>query len=60
MAHRTDIENPVSGERITFLQTAHDTGGEKLEIGEPAPTATCPVAHVQPGQEERFHVPRAR
>ena len=26
------IENPVSGERITFLKTSRDTGGEKLEI----------------------------
>ena len=26
------IDNPVSGERITFIQTAADTGGELLEF----------------------------
>ena len=51
------IENPVSGERITFLQTAHDTGGEKLEIElELSPDGHVPGAHVHPEQEERFHV----
>jgi quercetin dioxygenase-like cupin family protein len=51
------IENPVSGERITFLQTARDTGGEKLEIEmELAPEGQVPGAHVHPEQEERFHV----
>lgn len=51
------IENPVSGERITFLQTARDTGGEKLEIEmELAPDGSVPGAHVHPEQEERFHV----
>jgi hypothetical protein len=40
------IHNPVSGERITFLQTSRDTNGEKLEIElspdghVPAPTCT--------------------
>jgi quercetin dioxygenase-like cupin family protein len=51
------IENPVSGEKITFLQTARDTGGEKLEIEmELAPDGQVPGAHVHPEQEERFHV----
>jgi quercetin dioxygenase-like cupin family protein len=51
------IENPVSGERITFLQTAADTAGEKLEIElELAPDGHVPGAHVHPEQEERFHV----
>ena len=51
------IENPVSGERITFLQTARDTGGEKLEIElELSPDGHVPGAHVHPEQEERFHV----
>jgi quercetin dioxygenase-like cupin family protein len=51
------IENPVSGERITFLRTARDTGGEKLEIElELAPEGSVPGAHVHPEQEERFHV----
>jgi quercetin dioxygenase-like cupin family protein len=51
------IENPVSGEKITFLQTARDTNGEKLEIEmELAPDGHVPGAHVHPEQEERFHV----
>jgi quercetin dioxygenase-like cupin family protein len=51
------IENPVSGERITFLQTARDTGGERLEIElELSPDGHVPGAHVHPEQEERFHV----
>jgi len=51
------IENPVSGERITFLQTAADTNGELLEIElELAADGQVPGAHVHPEQEERFHV----
>ena len=51
------IENPVSGERITFLQTAADTAGELLEFElELAPDGHVPGAHVHPEQEERFHV----
>jgi quercetin dioxygenase-like cupin family protein len=51
------IQNPVSGERITFLQTSRDTAGEKLEIElELSPDGSVPGAHVHPEQEERFHV----
>jgi quercetin dioxygenase-like cupin family protein len=51
------IENPVSGERITFLQTARDTGGELLEFELAlTPDGQVPGAHVHPAQEERFHV----
>ncbi len=51
------IENPVSGERITFLQTAADTAGERLEFElELAADGHVPGAHVHPAQEERFHV----
>jgi quercetin dioxygenase-like cupin family protein len=51
------IENPVSGERITFLQTAADTDGELLEFElELAADGRVPGAHVHPAQEERFHV----
>jgi quercetin dioxygenase-like cupin family protein len=51
------IENPVSGEKITFLQTARDTGGEKLEIElELSPDGHVPGAHVHPEQTETFHV----
>jgi quercetin dioxygenase-like cupin family protein len=51
------IENPVSGERITFLRTAADTAGERLEFElELAADGHVPGAHVHPEQEERFHV----
>ena len=51
------IHNPVSGERITFIQTAADTGGERLEFElELSADGRVPGAHVHPAQEERFHV----
>jgi mannose-6-phosphate isomerase-like protein (cupin superfamily) len=51
------ISNPVSGEQITFLQTAADTAGEKLEFELAlSPDGHVPGAHVHPEQEERFHV----
>jgi len=51
------IANPVSGERITFMQTARDTAGELLEFElELSPDGKVPGAHVHPQQEERFHV----
>jgi quercetin dioxygenase-like cupin family protein len=51
------IHNPVSGERITFLQTAADTDGELLEIElELSPDGHVPGAHVHPEQQETFHV----
>jgi quercetin dioxygenase-like cupin family protein len=58
MAHAGQtIHNPVSGERITFMQTAADTAGERLEFElELTPDGRVPGAHVHPQQEERFHV----
>ena len=51
------FENPVSGERITFLQTAADTDGALLELElELSADGHVPGAHVHPEQEERFHV----
>ena len=51
------IENPVSGEKITFIQTAADTDGELLEIElELAADGAVPGAHIHPEQEERFEV----
>ena len=51
------LENPVSGERITFLQTAADTDGALLEFElELSADGHVPGAHVHPEQEERFHV----
>jgi quercetin dioxygenase-like cupin family protein len=51
------IENPVTGERIEFLRTSADTGGELLELElELSADGRVPGAHVHPEQEERFHV----
>lgn len=46
MARRGDmIENPLTGERVTFLETTRDTGGELLRF-----------EYVLPTQEERHEV----
>lgn len=51
------IHNPVSGERITFIRTAADTAGSKLEFElELTADGKVPGAHVHPEQEERFRV----
>ena len=51
------INNPVSGERITFLQTSADTDGELLDIElELTPDGHVPGMHVHPTQTERFEV----
>jgi quercetin dioxygenase-like cupin family protein len=63
MAHTGQvIENPVSGERITFRETAADTDGELLAIDlELAPGGRVPAGlHRHPEQEERFEVARGR
>ncbi len=55
------IDNPVSGERITFIRTAADTDGEQLEIElRLAPDGKVPGMHVHPEQEERFEVLEGR
>lgn len=51
------LDNPVSGERITFRETSADTGGEVLVIDLLLrPDGHVPGAHVHPFQEERFEV----
>ena len=51
------LDNPVSGERIVFRQTAADTGGDLLAIDLVlSPDGHVPGAHVHPRQEERFEV----
>lgn len=51
------LENPVTGERITFRRTSADTGGALVEIDlELAPDGAVPGTHVHPKQEERFEV----
>ena len=52
------IENPASGERITFRETAASTGGElvAIDLELPAGRRVPGPLHVHPRQEERFEV----
>jgi mannose-6-phosphate isomerase-like protein (cupin superfamily) len=51
------LENPVTGEQITFRKTAADTAGEYCEIDlRLTPDGAVPGTHVHPKQEERFEV----
>jgi quercetin dioxygenase-like cupin family protein len=51
------LENPVTGEQITFRKTAADTGGAYCEIDlRLSPDGAVPGTHVHPKQEERFEV----
>lgn len=58
MARQGDaIENPVSGERIVFLETSSETGGELLRLEWfLEPDGFLAGAHTHPHQEERFEV----
>lgn len=55
MAHaETTIQDPVTGQRVTFLKTACDTGGELLRFGvRLAPGGFIPT-HAHPIQQERL------
>ena len=48
------IENPVSGERITFLQTAATPPETSSRSSSSSAQGNVPGAHVHPEQEERF------
>jgi mannose-6-phosphate isomerase-like protein (cupin superfamily) len=51
------IENPVTGETITFVRTAAETDGELVEIEVTVEAnGTVAAAHVHPFQSERFEV----
>jgi mannose-6-phosphate isomerase-like protein (cupin superfamily) len=52
------LENPASGERITFRQTAAETGGElvAIDLQLPANRRVPGGLHKHPLQEERFEV----
>ena len=51
------VENPVTGERFTFTDTAASTGGALLAFDFALrPGGAVPVPHVHPRQTERFEV----
>ena len=51
------IENPLTGERIAFVRTAADTGGELLELDATwTRKGIRTPEHVHPEMEERFEV----
>jgi quercetin dioxygenase-like cupin family protein len=51
------IENPVTGERITFVRTSEQTGGAIAEMDlELSPTAFLAAEHIHRSQEEMFQV----
>jgi quercetin dioxygenase-like cupin family protein len=55
------LENPVTGERFTFIETAATTDGKLLsfELGL-RPGGAVPLPHVHPVQTERFEVVEGR
>jgi quercetin dioxygenase-like cupin family protein len=55
------VENPVTGERFTFTDTAASTGGELLAFDFALrPGGAVPIPHVHPIQTERFEVVEGR
>jgi quercetin dioxygenase-like cupin family protein len=51
------IENPVTGERITFVRTSELTGGAIAEMDlELRPRAFLAAEHIHRSQEEKFQV----
>jgi quercetin dioxygenase-like cupin family protein len=55
------LENPVTGERFTFTETAATTNGELLAFDFALrPGGAVPIPHVHPIQTERFEVVTGR
>jgi mannose-6-phosphate isomerase-like protein (cupin superfamily) len=51
------VENPVTGERLTFQETARDTAGEYVRFEAViAPGGTLAAPHLHPVQTERFEL----
>jgi quercetin dioxygenase-like cupin family protein len=51
------LENPVTGEKLTFVETAESTGGERVVVDlELAAGGKVPGVHIHPKQEEKFEV----
>jgi quercetin dioxygenase-like cupin family protein len=58
MASAGDVlENPITGQTLTFRRTAGDTGGALLEVESSwEPGGQEPPAHYHPSQDEHFEV----
>ena len=51
------LTNPATGELLTFVRTAADTGGELLEMENVWVRADhATIAHIHPGMEETWEV----
>jgi mannose-6-phosphate isomerase-like protein (cupin superfamily) len=51
------IENPVTGERLLFLETSRETGGEYVLVEcTVQPNGFVAAAHMHPHQTERFEI----
>jgi quercetin dioxygenase-like cupin family protein len=58
MAKKGDhIENKITGEKITFIETSHDTNGQKLKMEFVVkPKGHDAAYHIHPRQDETFHI----
>jgi quercetin dioxygenase-like cupin family protein len=57
MARPGDVLAHPRGDRLVFIATAADTGGERLEMDVTYPRRThAPAPHLHPHQEETFRV----
>jgi quercetin dioxygenase-like cupin family protein len=51
------LENPITGERLTFVKTSRQTGGEAVVVEVTVePKGAVAAAHVHPYQTERFEI----
>ena len=51
------LENPVTGEKLTFVETAASTAGERVVVDlELDAGGKVPGVHIHPKQEEKFEV----
>ena len=51
------LENPVTGEKLTFVETAASTDGERVVVDlELVAGGKVPGVHIHPNQEEKFEV----
>ena len=51
------LENPVTGEKLTFVETSGSTNGERVVVDlELAAGGKVPGVHIHPKQEEKFEV----